>query len=101
MAIRKSVDTTFTVDKDRDEMLSDCELALEKGNFKDISNNKTLYILNAKYKTFTVVGEIEITLLPDGERTSVQLKSTGNVDNIFALFGSPARKIAEAFKSNL
>jgi hypothetical protein len=101
MAIRKSVDTTFTVDKDRDEMLSDCELALEKGNFKDISTNKTLYILNAKYKTFTVVGEIEITLLPDGERTSVQVKSTGNVDNIFALFGSPARKIAEAFKSNL
>jgi len=101
MAIRKSVDTTFTVDKDRAEMLSDCELALEKGNFKDISTNKTLYILNAKYKTFTVVGEIEITLLPDGERTSVQVKSTGNVDNIFALFGSPARKIAEAFKSNL
>jgi hypothetical protein len=101
MAIRKSVDTTFTVDKDRDEMLSDCELALDKGNFKDISTNKTLFILNAKYKTFTVVGEIEITLLPDGERTSVQVKSTGNVDNIFALFGSPARKIAEAFKSNL
>ena len=101
MAIRKSVDTTFTVDRDRDEMLSDCELALDKGNFKDISTNKTLFILNAKYKTFTVVGEIEITLLPDGERTSVQVKSTGNVDNIFALFGSPARKIAEAFKSNL
>jgi hypothetical protein len=101
MAIRKSVDTNFTVDKDRDEMLSDCELALEKGNFKDISTNKTLYILNAKYKTFTVVGEIGITLLPDGERTSVQVKSTGNVDNIFALFGSPAGKIAEAFKSNL
>jgi hypothetical protein len=101
MAIRKSVDTTFTVDKDRDAMLSDCELALDKGNFKDISTNKTLYTLNAKYKTFTVVGEIEITLLPDGERTSVQVKSTGNVDNIFALFGSPARKIAEVFKSNL
>jgi hypothetical protein len=101
MAIRKSVDTTFTVDKDRDEMLSDCELALEKGNFKDISTNKTLYILNAKYKTFTVVGEIEIALLPDGERTSVQVKSTGNVDNVFALFGSPAGKIAEAFKENL
>ena len=56
MAIRKSVDTTFTFDKNRDEMLSDCELALDKGNFKDISTNKTLYTLNAKYKTFTVIG---------------------------------------------
>ena len=101
MAIRKSVDTTFTVDKGRDAMLSDCAVALEKGSFKHISSNKTLYILNAKYKTFTVVGEIEITLLPEGERTSVKVTSTGNVDNIFALFGSPARKIAEAFKSNL
>jgi hypothetical protein len=100
MAVRKSTDSTFVIDKDRDQVLSDCELALEKGNFKNISTNKTLYTLNAKYKTFTVVGEIEITLLPDGERTSVQVKSTGNVDNVFALFGSPAGKIAEAFKSN-
>ena len=73
-------------------MLSDCELALDKGNFKDISTNKTLYTLNAKYKTFTVIGQIDITLLPDGERTSVQVKSTGNVDNIFALFGSSGEK---------
>ena len=101
MAIRKSVETKFTVDKGRDEILSECELALEGGNFKKISINKTLYTLNAKYKTFTVVGEIEISLHPDNERTSIEVTSTGNVDNVFALFGSTARKIAEAFKSNL
>lgn len=101
MAIRKSVNLNFTVDKGRDDFFSDCELALQKGNFKDISINKTLYTLNAKYKTFTVVGDIEIALHPHNERTSVQVTSTGNVDNVFALFASPTKKIAEAFKSNL
>jgi hypothetical protein len=101
MAVRKSVDSTFVIDKDREKVLSDCELALEKGKFKSIETNKTLYTLSAKYKTFKVVGEIEITLLPDGERTTVQVKSTGNMDNIFALFGSPGEKIAEEFKLNL
>lgn len=101
MAIRKSVEAKFTVDKGRDEILSDCELALQRGNFKKISINRMLYTLNAKYRTFTVFGEIEISLHPDNERTSIHVTSTGNVDNVFALFASPARKITEAFKSNL
>ena len=101
MAVRKSVDSNFVIDKVREKVMSDCESALKKGNFKNIETNKTIYTLTAKYRTFKVVGEIEITLLPDGDKTSVQVKSTGNVDNIFALFGSPAKIISEAFKSNL
>ncbi|MBT09843.1 MAG: hypothetical protein CMD63_01030 [Gammaproteobacteria bacterium] len=101
MPIRKSIETTYSVDKNRDEMLSCCNLALEKGKFKDVSINKTLYTLSAKYRTLTVVGYIEITLLPEGAGTSVKVKSTGNVDNIYAMFASPAKKITEAFKENL
>ena len=101
MAIRKSVDSTFVLDNDREQILIDCESALKKGNFKKIEVNKTIYQLTAKYKTFTVVGEIEINLIPDGEKTSVQVKSTGNIDNVFALFGSPGKKILNQFSSNL
>jgi len=101
MPIRKSKESTIVLDKNREQVLLDCERALRRGNFKNIEVNKSAYRLIAVYKTLTIWGNIEITLIPDGERTSIQIKSTAAIDNIYALFRSPGNLISEAFISNL
>jgi hypothetical protein len=36
-----------------------------------------------------------------GGGTEVAMRSTGNIDNVYALFRSPNQKILQLFKSNL
>jgi hypothetical protein len=46
-----------------------------------------------------VWGEILITLLPaEGENTKIAMRATAGVDNVWALFASPTKKILAAFK---
>ncbi len=101
MAIRKSTDTTFSLNHDRDTALGMCHSALQHGKFSKIKTNKTIYQISARYRTFAVVGSIEITLIPNNDGTIVNVKILANVDNIFALFSSPGKKIQTAFISNV
>lgn len=101
MAIRKTTEDMFVVTGQREQWFSRCKDALGKGKFSGIEANSTLYQIKGAFKTFTVWGNIEVTLLPDGDSTKIVAKATANVDNIYALFKSPGKAILDAFKGNL
>lgn len=101
MAIRKTVTDEFVVVGKRGEWLEKCHNALRNGGFTDIQAQQGFGQVKGNYKKFTVWGSIEITLLPEGENTKIVVSAMANVDNIFALFSSPSKKIIAVFKSNL
>lgn len=101
MAVRKTIDDTFVVSGGREQWLPRCKQALANGGFTKVEANEAFGQIKADFKKFTVYGSIEVTLLPEGQNTKVIAKATANVDNIFALFSSPGKKILNAFKENL
>jgi hypothetical protein len=101
MAVRKSIEETYSVKGITEEWLIKVEEALSKGGFTMIKKNNLLNQITGNYKKFTVWGEISITLIPEGENVRINAKSTANVDNIYALFNSPNQIIINQFKDNL
>jgi hypothetical protein len=102
VAIRKSVEETLVVEGPRDEWLSRCRSALESRGFMKIEVVETLFQLHGNYKKFATWGDLRVELLPSGdEATTLQMTATANVDNVFALFKSPGRRILEEFKTGL
>lgn len=101
MAVRKSKEENFEIQGSISENLEKCKNALEKGEFSKINVNQTISQITADYKKFSVWGEIKITLLDNADKTKVNVTSTANSDNIFALFNSPNDKILSQFKNNL
>jgi hypothetical protein len=104
MAIRKSIEETLVVDGGRDAWLKSCRTALEREGFSKIQVAESLGQLHAAFRTKTIWGTLDITLTPEAgshESTRLQLVATGNVDNIFALFRSPSKKILEEFKNGI
>lgn len=89
------------VDGTRDEWFERSQIALERGEFSKIKAVRALKQLHGAYRKLSVWGTLDVTLLPEGEGTRIQLDATGNVDNIYALFRSPSKKILEVFKSEL
>jgi hypothetical protein len=102
MAIRKSMEDKVCVDGARDIWFTKSVKALNAAGFKKIVQNETLFQITADYKKATVWGGILISLLPaDKGQTVINMKSTANVDNIYALFKSPNKAILDRFKSEL
>ncbi len=101
MAIRKSKEKNFNVKGEIEPIKIKCISALEAGGFKKIETNDFLNQIAAIYSKATVVGKIEITLTDNEKGVEIQVKSTANTDNIFALITSPNDKIMNAFTSNL
>jgi hypothetical protein len=101
MAIRKSKEENFTVNDTVDNLLLKSQNALSKGGFKKINTNNLLNQITADYKTFTVIGSIIVTIADDNGKSRININSTANADNIFALFSSPNQKILDQFKNNL
>ena len=101
MAVRKSKEQSFQVKGELSEIKEKCLNSLELGGFKKIENNDFLNQISAKYTKMTVVGKIEIGFSENEKGISINVKTTSNSDNIFALFSSPNDKIMNAFKENL
>lgn len=101
MAIRKSVSETLIVDGPREDWLDKCQAALEAQGFSGIESSETLWQVHANFKKMTTWGSLDITLLPEGRSTRLDVVATANVDNLYALFRSPTRKILNTFKSGL
>jgi hypothetical protein len=102
MAIRKKTEETFVVQGDRGPWLEKARKALEDGGFSDIKELTDLWQFQARYKKPTVWGLIDVTLTPaDQGSTQLTVVATSNVDNIYALFRSPGRRIMDAFKGAL
>jgi len=100
MAIRKSKEKKLQLQDTLENVREKCLSALTKGGFKSVENNESLNQIAAKFNNFFVVGKIEIMLTKDDNGVDVNLKSTANVDNIFALFSSPNDKIMNTFTDN-
>ncbi len=101
MAIRKSKEENFQINGSLTEAIQKCKTALENGDFTKINVNETINQLTANYKKFTVWGEIKITLTENNDKVNINVTSTANADNIYALFNSPNDKILNQFKNNL
>ena len=101
MAVRKSLQEEMVVTGNREDWLKKCATALESQGFTKVVTNSTLFQIEANYKKAITWGEILITLTPAGNDTKITAKSTANVDNIYALFNSPNKKILSEFKKGL
>ena len=104
MGIRRSMEERICVAGFRNIWLQNIEKTLQKNGFKNVTCDPNLYQLKGDYKNLTVWGEVVVTLLPFGNndnQTEINIKSTANVDNIYALFKSPNKTIIEAVKTGL
>ncbi|MEV6057274.1 hypothetical protein [Streptomyces sp. NPDC052107] len=101
MAVRKSMEESLVVAGDRDEWLTRCAKGLITTGFKDVQTSSTLGQVTGKYRKFpTTHGELTITVTPSAQPGYIQLhlRSTAAVDNIYALFSSPNKKILSVAK---
>jgi len=101
MAVRRSAEETLNVTGPTDSWLPRCKQALEASGFTQVKVADVLQQVTGKYRTFTTVGEIEVTLKPNGENTTIHAKATANVDNIFTLFRSPSGTIVWKLKQGV
>ncbi len=102
MAVRKTIEEVVVVDGNRDSWLTRCEAALHAQGFTGVAVNPTLLQLEGNYKKATVWGSLLVSLMPSGENaTSIVMRATANIDNVFALFSSPGQKIVNRFKEGL
>jgi hypothetical protein len=103
VAIRKSVEETIVVTGERDEWLNRCTKGLIAAGFKDVQTSTTLGQVAGAYKKFPTHGELTITVAPcpQAGHTQLTLRSTAAVDNIYALFVSPNKKILVTAKASL
>lgn len=100
MAIRKSLTEDLYVVGSREEIKDKIYKSLKLAGFVNIQNLEAIGQVSAKYRRFPYWGTIEITLLDSSEdRIHVRIFVSANIDNIYALFVSPGKKIAEKFKT--
>lgn len=89
---------------DREDWFEECAAVMRRQGFKPVMCNETLFQINGSWKPVigTLHGEIQVTLLPEGDdMTRMQITGTGAVDNIYALFGSPGKRLIAMFKSGI
>lgn len=99
MAIRKSITEDVYVGGAREQIKEAVKTALEVSGFTHIQSFDQMDQITAKYRHFPYYGTIEISLLEESEgRTHLRILVSANIDNIYALFVSPGKKIAEKFK---
>jgi hypothetical protein len=101
MAIRKSVEEEVVVSGPREQWVHRCATRLQELGFTNIQTNTTIFQVEADYKKMTTWGSLLVTFIPEAEYTRIKARSTGNVDNIFALFKSPNETILQKFRESL
>jgi hypothetical protein len=102
VAIRKSVEETLVVAGERDEWLSLCARGLIAVGFKGVQTTTVLGQVTGTYKKFPTHGELTITAEPcmKSGYTQLTLRSTAAVDNLYASFASPNKKILVTAKAS-
>ncbi|MER7696796.1 hypothetical protein [Streptomyces sp. NPDC096095] len=101
MAIRKSMEEVLVVAGQREGWLTRCEQGLITAGFKDVRTLADLGQVTGTYRKFPTWGELTITVVPGAQsgHTRLTLRSTAAVDNIYAIFSSPNKKVLEAAKA--
>jgi hypothetical protein len=103
VGIRKMVEEQLVVPGQREQWLGLCERALTSQKFKKVSVNSTLGQVRGDFKPIigTLSGDIVVTVTPEDHNVRLTVRATANVDNVFALGGSPGGKLIEKFKAGL
>jgi hypothetical protein len=103
MGIRKSIDETVVVGGEPSAWFQPCERALTTQKFKKVTTDRTISQVRGSYKPLigTLFGDIQITMIPEGPNTRLNIRATANADNIYALGRSPAGKLISMFKEGL
>jgi len=101
MAIRKSLKEVVVVEGNRAEWIARCDSAMVDGGFWDVNLSEEIGQVEGRYTKFTVVGQLLVSVRPTFGGLEIEMISTANIDNLFALFNSPNRKILRAFKDHL
>jgi hypothetical protein len=95
MAIRKSMEEILVVRGTREDWLTRVAKSLMAGGYKDVRTSEPLGQVTGKYRKFPTYGEITVTVCPAAatDMTQLTLRTTADVDNIYALFSSPNKKL--------
>ena len=101
MAIRGSKKETFKIKGDLQQVKIIILQSLQIAGFKKVQDNNFLNEITASYSSFTVVGNIRITLYEQPGVVQIDAEATANVDNIYTLFSSPTQKILDKFKESI
>lgn len=101
--VRKRVEETMVVKGSREDWLNMCTEGMKRRGFTRVMCSETLYQVSGDWKPLIGVprGDVQVTLLPEGDdMTRMQITATGEVD-ISALFGSPGKRLIAKFKSGI
>jgi len=101
MPVRRSHQEVFTVSGPLDAWLPRCKQALEATGFSHVRVSDILHQITGQYRTWTVCGEIEITVHPSGDQTRIDVEAVAAGHHVFALFRSPTKRILAEFKRGL
>jgi len=101
MAVRKSLTERVVINGDRALVMQQCRKAMTAGGFKKVTVNEALFQISGKVTKMSLAGRLDVTLSPTVGGTEMVMRSTGNVDNVYAAFRSPNQKILKLFKDNL
>lgn len=102
MAFHKSLEETVVLNGAGAYWGPKCVTAMQVAGFTVTVVNEAAGRVEGTFKKATVWGKLVVTLIPAGpSATQLTAKATANVDNIYAVFGSPGRKILEEFKAAL
>lgn len=102
MAIKKSVVEEFVVPGLVEYWLGASANALRSAGFTDLWSPNPQAEVAASYKKATVWGELRVGVYAATPQDSrIVLTAKANVDNIYALFRSPGRRIIDTFKTSL
>jgi hypothetical protein len=101
MTIHRSAEETLDVAGPLEGWLPRCKQALEATGFERVQVADILQQITGEYRTFTVSGEIEITLRPNGNDTTIAVKATADVNRLLAMLHNPTKAILAKFKREI
>lgn len=102
MGISKSVEETVVLNGPGMYWGPRCVTAMEVSGFRVTAVNEAAGRVEGSFKKATTWGKLVVTVVPAGpSATQITAKATANVDNVYAMFRSPGRKILEEFKAAL
>ena len=101
MAIRNSKKERYKVKGSVEFVRLSILKALKSGGFTNVKEIGIVNQITASYKTMTVWGSISLIMFEEGEFVIIDAEATANIDNIYALFSSPTKKILAKFKQGL
>ncbi|GHH80364.1 hypothetical protein GCM10018793_35370 [Streptomyces sulfonofaciens] len=102
MAIKKSVVDEFVVPGLVGYWLGASAHALQTAGFTGLWSPNPQSEVAARYRKATVYGELRVGVYAASPQDSrIVMTAKANVDNVYALFRSPGRRIIEAFRTSL